>query len=80
MVGGASIVTTGLLSGAVTYWAPRAPDACGEWISTPGLREDTTYHLQSHFWALQIAETGVFLAAAALLAGFCFWWIRHRQG
>jgi hypothetical protein len=35
----------------------------------------TSPHL---FWALQWAETGVFLAAAFVLAGFCFWSIRRR--
>jgi hypothetical protein len=55
-----------------------APDACREWINTLGLREDITYHPVASFWPLQLAEAGVFLAAAALLAGFCLWWIRRR--
>ena len=33
---------------------------------------------EEHFWPLQFAETGIFLAAAVLLAGFCFWWTRRR--
>ncbi|MEU5811448.1 ABC transporter permease subunit [Streptomyces sp. NPDC047718] len=36
------------------------------------------FHPSSHFWPLQWAETGLCLAAAAALAGLCFWWTRHR--
>ena len=58
------------------------PDAgfteCQEWIGTLGLRQDLTYHPASHFWPLQWAETGIFVAVAVLLAGFCFWWTRRR--
>jgi hypothetical protein len=53
-------------------------DACMNWLGTLGLREDLTYQPASHFWPLQFTETGIFLAVALLLAGFCFWWIRHR--
>jgi hypothetical protein len=31
-----------------------------------------------HFWPLQWAEAGIFIAIAVLLAGFCFWWTRRR--
>jgi hypothetical protein len=31
-----------------------------------------------HFWALQAWEAALFLALAAVLAGLCFWWVRHR--
>ena len=37
------------------------------------------YQPAGRFWALQLAETGIFLAAALVLAGFCFWWIRRRR-
>ena len=52
--------------------------ACIDWLSGLGLREDLTYQPASHFWPLQWAETGIFVAAAVLLAGFCFWWTRRR--
>ena len=54
------------------------PDACENWINSLNLRQDILYHPNSHFWPLQWAETGVFVALAALLTGFCFWWIRRR--
>jgi ABC-type transport system involved in multi-copper enzyme maturation permease subunit len=74
-------------SGAV-FTGPADPTACGRdsggikgcqtWIGSLGLRQDILYHPDSHFWALQWAETGIFLGLSALLAGLCFWWIRRR--
>jgi hypothetical protein len=52
--------------------------ACINWMGSLGLREDLTYQPASHFWALQWAETGIFVAASVLLIGFCFWWTRRR--
>ena len=54
------------------------PRACEEWIGSLGLRQDLTFHPDSHFWPLQLAETGILIAVAALLTGFCFWWVRRR--
>jgi hypothetical protein len=56
----------------------QAPQACTDWVATLGLRQDLTYQPAGNFWPLQWTETGTFLVAAALLAGFCFWWTRHR--
>lgn len=55
-----------------------APQACRDWLGTLGLRQDLIYQPDSNFWPLQWAEAGSFLAVAALLAGFCFWWLRRR--
>lgn len=43
-----------------------------------GYRERLTYHAADRFWPFQWIETGIYLALAAGLAGFCFWWIRRR--
>ncbi|ROT31948.1 hypothetical protein [Micromonospora sp. HM5-17] len=53
------------------------PERCHAWLGTLGLRQEVVYHPDSQFWTLQWIETGIFLALAALLAGFCFWWIRR---
>jgi small basic protein len=61
------------------YCGPEhGPQACLHWAGTLGLRQDLVYQPASHFWPLQWTETGVFVAVAALLAGFCFWWTRRR--
>jgi hypothetical protein len=77
-----SITTTGqLFTGPANpqYCSEnQGPRACMNWIGSLGLRQDLTYQPASHFWPLQLAETGIFLAAALLLAGFCFWWTRRR--
>jgi len=52
-------------------------DACTQWVGSLGLRQDLTYHPASHFWPLQWTETGIFVAVAALLVGFCFWRTRR---
>jgi ABC-type transport system involved in multi-copper enzyme maturation permease subunit len=51
----------------------------GSCIASYDLHESITYQPASHYWPLQWLETGVFLVLAALLSGFCFWFIRRRQ-
>jgi hypothetical protein len=53
-------------------------NSCFAWIDSLHLRQVVTYQPLSHYWPLQFIETGVFLAAALALSGFCFWWIRRR--
>jgi hypothetical protein len=53
--------------------------ACNNALGRLHLRDVIAYQPASRFWALQWYETGIFLAAAALLAGFCFWSIRSRR-
>jgi hypothetical protein len=38
----------------------------------------TTYHPSSQYWPLQWLEVGIYVGAAALLAGLSLWWIRRR--
>jgi hypothetical protein len=61
------------------YCSPaKSLPVCEQWLGTLDLRQDLSYHPASHFWPLQWAEAGIFAAAALLLVGFCFWWIRRR--
>jgi ABC-type transport system involved in multi-copper enzyme maturation permease subunit len=55
------------------------PQACNNTLSNLHLRAVIAYQPASRFWVLQWYETGIFLAAAVLLAGFCFWSIRSRR-
>jgi hypothetical protein len=51
----------------------------GACLASDNLHETVTYQPVSHFWPLQWLETGIYLVLAALLSGFCFWWLRRRQ-
>jgi hypothetical protein len=52
--------------------------ACQAGIKALNLRQDVVYQPLSHFWPLQLVETGLLLAVAGLLTLLSFWWIRHR--
>jgi hypothetical protein len=47
-------------------------------VAQHGLVLYVTYHPASHYWPLQLAETGIFLAAAAALIGFAAWYMLRR--
>jgi hypothetical protein len=53
--------------------------ACSRALGPLQLRQLVTYQPASRYWAFQGIETAVFLALAAVLAGFCYWWVRRRQ-
>jgi hypothetical protein len=55
---------------------PTSPGPCME---SRGIREAITYEPASRYWPLQWTETGIFLALALGLAGFCFWWLGRRR-
>jgi ABC-type transport system involved in multi-copper enzyme maturation permease subunit len=76
-----TITTTGqIFTGPANprFCGSNEPQTCLNWAGSLGLRQDVTYQPASHFWPLQFAEAGIFVAAAVLLAGFCFWWTRRR--
>jgi hypothetical protein len=50
--------------------------ACSTYIESLHLRQTVTYQPASRYWDFQWIETGIYLALALILAGFCFWWIR----
>jgi hypothetical protein len=53
-----------------------AEQACFARLAKLGYRQRVTYLPAARFGALQRAETAIFLAFTALLAGFCFWRLR----
>lgn len=85
--GGWTLANKVLTPGGKTFTGPAnlqycnrdgSPRDCLNWVATLNLRQNITYQPASHFWPLQWIEGGIFLAAAALLAGFCFWWTTRR--
>ena len=48
-------------------------------MESRGFREAISYEPASHYWPLQWVETGIFLALALVLAGFCFWRLGRRR-
>ena len=51
--------------------------ACSNWLASLHLRTVITYQPPGRFWAFQWYETGIFLALALALAGFCYWRVRR---
>jgi hypothetical protein len=60
------------------HTAPGSLAACLSRLTDEGYRQRLVYQPNSHFWRLQWAETGLYLAASGLLAGLSFWWVRRR--
>jgi hypothetical protein len=58
---------------------PQKPPDPGQCMASRGIREAITYKSASRYWPLQWIETGIFLALAFVLAGFCFWRIGRRR-
>ncbi|MFB7651162.1 MULTISPECIES: transporter [unclassified Streptomyces] len=56
----------------------RQIDGCVTDLGALGYKQQTTYQPAGNFWALQWAETGLYLGLALALTGFCAWWIRRR--
>jgi hypothetical protein len=42
------------------------------------LRQVLVYQPLGRYWTFQIYDVAVFVGAALILIGFCFWWVRHR--
>ncbi|GGS69971.1 transporter [Streptomyces badius] len=53
-------------------------EGCLADLGALGYRQQVTYQPAGNFWALQWAETGLYLGLALALTGFCAWWIRRR--
>jgi ABC-type transport system involved in multi-copper enzyme maturation permease subunit len=55
-----------------------ALQTCLTRLADEGYRQQLVYQPASRFWALQWAETGVFIVLSGLLAWFSLWWVRRR--
>jgi ABC-2 family transporter protein len=51
----------------------------GQCMDKLGMREIIDYQPASRYWPIQLIETGIFLALALALAGFCFWLLGRRR-
>jgi hypothetical protein len=51
----------------------------GPCLESRGIREAITYEPANRYWPLQGIETGIFLALALALTGFCFWRLSRRR-
>jgi hypothetical protein len=48
-------------------------------VASHGIRVAESYQPASHYWPLQLSETGMFLALALALACYCFWRLNRRR-
>jgi hypothetical protein len=62
------------------YPSAKSADGPGQCMDKLGIREVIDYQPASRYWPLQLIETGIFLALALALAGFCFWLLSRRRG
>jgi hypothetical protein len=65
------------------FWdrcAATAPDidALRQCVDANGLVRYTVYHPDSHFWPLQLVESGIFAGAAIACIGFSAWYMLRR--
>jgi hypothetical protein len=57
---------------------PGGSPAMNNCLASHGIRVGESYQPISRYWPLQSAETGLFLALALALAGYCFWRLNRR--
>jgi hypothetical protein len=69
-----SVGNTGQSEGSQgTAFGPgQGPAAFVACLADHGIREAITYQPASRYWPFQLAETGIYLAMALALAGYCF--------
>jgi ABC-type transport system involved in multi-copper enzyme maturation permease subunit len=75
----ASIANTGGINTSTSQASPggssapaTGPAAFLACLGSHGIRESITYQPANRYWPFQLAETGIYLAMALALAGFCF--------
>jgi hypothetical protein len=68
--------TLGSHSGSAAGPGSAAVNNC---VASHGIQVAESYQPASHYWPLQWSETGMFLALALALAGYCFWRLNRRR-
>ncbi|MEU4095253.1 hypothetical protein [Streptomyces sp. NPDC026673] len=61
-----------------TSWTGHDDPGTGNWYVEPSGAHGTLVHTPSHYWPLQLVETGIVLTLAALACGACFALLRRR--
>jgi ABC-2 family transporter protein len=64
-----------VMPAACVHAGNRDPTQC---LASHGIKIAVTYLPTSRFWPIQWTETGIFLALALVLAGFCYWRLGRR--
>jgi hypothetical protein len=54
-------------------------NALNNCVASHGIRVAENYQPASHYWPLQLSETGMYLALALALTGYCFWRLNRRR-
>jgi hypothetical protein len=55
------------------------PNALNNCVASHGIRLAENYQPASHYWPLQLSETGMYLAFALALVAYCFWQLNRRR-
>jgi hypothetical protein len=58
--------------------SPDSISAFATCLDSQGVREAVTYQPASRYWPFQEIETGMYLALALALTGYCFWRLRRN--
>jgi hypothetical protein len=67
-----------LSPGPSGHHGPGPGPGLGHCLASHGIQVAVSYQPASRYWAFQWTETGIFLALALALAGFCFWRLGRR--
>jgi hypothetical protein len=70
--------TVGLPTACFPSRGPQPPNL-GACLARHGIKFVESYQPASRYWALQWAETGLYLVLGAGLGGLCYWAVRRRQ-
>ena len=73
-----STIPVACKSAVPSVTGPGGSPALNNCLTNHGIRVAVSYQPVSHYWPLQVAETGMFLALALALAGYCFWRLGRR--